>query len=346
MTHLRNRLSFVFLAIAAGVLTAGPAFATDGVIEINQARALAGGVTTGDTAGFPVLIDSAGSYRLTGNLVATASMHAISVSGSDVTLDLNGFSISGSGSGLASGIHISATGNFEVRNGTIRDFPHNGITSTTCIGCRVIDMRFLDNGHAGALMAAQALISGCTAAGNGNAGLYGEESSSFINNVVHDNDFNGLYLFGDGGGLIEGNVSYNNGNDGIAARRFTGLSSAVIRNNSSYANTQHGIQSDGGTVVGNTTSGNDLDGIHITTSAARVQGNRSTGNGDDGIQSSGVSGVSVTDNVVTGNIYGLYLHADTTIGGNTVTGNTTSDLYAGPGIRIACSNVGGVQTCP
>ena len=42
--------------------------ASDGVIEINQARALQGGVTEGDTPGFPVTISQSGSYRLTGNL--------------------------------------------------------------------------------------------------------------------------------------------------------------------------------------------------------------------------------------------------------------------------------------
>ena len=56
---LRNGLSLVFVAIAVGALAAGPVSATDGVIEINQARALAGGVTVGDAAGFPVLIIAA-----------------------------------------------------------------------------------------------------------------------------------------------------------------------------------------------------------------------------------------------------------------------------------------------
>jgi parallel beta-helix repeat protein len=346
MTHLRNRLSIIFLTLTAGALIAGPVLATDGVIEINQARALVGGVTSGDGAGFPVLIDSAGSYRLTGNLVAPASTEGIRVSASAVTLDLNGFSISGSGSGNLDGVIITAASNVEVRNGTIRDFPENGIRTTICAGCRVIDMRLLNNGWAGALMEDYALIRGCTASGNGNTGLYGRDSSSFINNVAHNNDFSGIYISGNGGGLIEGNTSYNNGWDGITGGISQTANGIVIRNNSSYGNTNHGIQSYGGTVVGNTTSGNDVDGINISASAARVQGNRSTGNGDDGIQSNGTSGVSVTDNVVTGNLYGLYLHADTTIGGNTATGNTTSDLAGGPGVRIACSNISGIQICP
>ena len=348
MTGLRNGLSLIFMAIAVGALTAGPVSATDGVIEINQARALAGGVTAGDTAGFPVLIDSAGSYRLTGNLVAPTDTTGIIVSAADVTLDLNGFSISGSGSGNGYGAEVTAAANVELRNGTIRDSPDIGVNAGGCSGCRLIDMRLVDNDFIGAHMGDHSLIRGCTASGNTSVGFMAQTSSSIINNVAHDNGNVGIFLTGIGGGLIEGNVSYNNSDNGIAANStdLGGLGSIVVRNNSSYGNTKHGIQSHGGTVVGNTTSGNGFDGIHIARSAAQVQGNRSTGNGDDGIQSFGVSGVSVTDNVVTGNAYGLYLHSDTTIGGNTSTGNTTSDLFGGPGVRIACSNIGGVQTCP
>ena len=54
---------------AAFILALGSsARAVDGVVEINQAKALAGGVTAGDTAGFPATISQSGSYRLTGNL--------------------------------------------------------------------------------------------------------------------------------------------------------------------------------------------------------------------------------------------------------------------------------------
>ena len=43
--------------------------AGDGRIEINEARAFAGGVTAGDAPGFPVTLDQGGSYLLTGNLL-------------------------------------------------------------------------------------------------------------------------------------------------------------------------------------------------------------------------------------------------------------------------------------
>src|SRR5712692_4005736 len=74
----------------------GNLYAVDGVVLIDQNRALAGGVTPGDAPGFPVTISVPGSYRLSGNLtVPDANTTAIQVTADNVTLDLNGFSIIG-----------------------------------------------------------------------------------------------------------------------------------------------------------------------------------------------------------------------------------------------------------
>jgi hypothetical protein len=59
--------------------------AVDGVIEINQAKALAGGVTTGDVAGFPVELRSSGSCVRTSDLTVASGTVGIDVSASDVT---------------------------------------------------------------------------------------------------------------------------------------------------------------------------------------------------------------------------------------------------------------------
>jgi hypothetical protein len=91
------------LPLAVAILLASaatPAAAVDGVIEINQAAALAGGITPGDTPGFPVTLSQPGSYRLTGNLDTTGLPNAqdvtvIRVTASDVSIDLNGFAIVG-----------------------------------------------------------------------------------------------------------------------------------------------------------------------------------------------------------------------------------------------------------
>ena len=66
------------------------AHAADGVIEINQASALVGGVSAGDTPGFPVTL-AAGSYLLTSDLVPPPDIRAINGVASNVRLNLAGF---------------------------------------------------------------------------------------------------------------------------------------------------------------------------------------------------------------------------------------------------------------
>ena len=71
-------------------------FAVDGIVLIDQSHALAGGITPGDAAGFPVTISQPGSYRLSGNLIVPdMNTTAIVITADGVTLDLNGFSIMG-----------------------------------------------------------------------------------------------------------------------------------------------------------------------------------------------------------------------------------------------------------
>jgi hypothetical protein len=72
----------------------GTAFAVDGVVLIDQARALAGNVTPGDAPGFPVTLTLPGSYRLSGNLTVPVQVDGIVIQSSEITLDLNGFRIS------------------------------------------------------------------------------------------------------------------------------------------------------------------------------------------------------------------------------------------------------------
>lgn len=90
--RMMGMLVFVTALAAAGLAQGG-----DGVVEINQAAALAG-IDANDPPGFPVIISDAGSYRLTGNLVVSDSnTEAIRVSSSAslVSLDLSGHLIQG-----------------------------------------------------------------------------------------------------------------------------------------------------------------------------------------------------------------------------------------------------------
>jgi hypothetical protein len=135
--------------VAAALTGAAPAVAVDGVVEINQAKAMAGGVTPGDTPGFPVTISVGGSYRLTSNLVIADSGQAspenlygivasLSAEPVGVDIDLNGFSLVGpmtctpNSAGPitscskhlgGSGLGISGSGTLAVHDGTVQGFP-------------------------------------------------------------------------------------------------------------------------------------------------------------------------------------------------------------------------------
>ena len=99
MRPRHTRLLVPALVLGSALALAARAAAVDGVIEINAARATAGGVTPTDQPGFPVTIDAPGSYRLTSNLTASgdpATTSAIVVTtAQNVTIDLNGFTLQG-----------------------------------------------------------------------------------------------------------------------------------------------------------------------------------------------------------------------------------------------------------
>jgi hypothetical protein len=78
----------VAMFICAALLFSAPAFAIDGQILINQSTVMAAG-------GFPYTITQPGSYKLSGNLVVTGNTDGIVIDADNVTIDLNGFTISG-----------------------------------------------------------------------------------------------------------------------------------------------------------------------------------------------------------------------------------------------------------
>jgi hypothetical protein len=89
MSCPRFSLHALALALLGGV---GSASAQ---VLINQAAALAGGVSPGDAPGFPVTLSQGGSYRLTSNLKVPAGVSGVEITASDVRLDLNGHAVIG-----------------------------------------------------------------------------------------------------------------------------------------------------------------------------------------------------------------------------------------------------------
>lgn len=183
----------VLLAAGSLVLLSASSSAADGVVLIDQATVMASG-------GFPYKITEPGSYRLNGNLaVKAADTTAINIDASNVTIDLNGFSITGPGSsvGLYGIADLSADTAVAVRNGIIVGFSY-GIQLTgsgfkdAVTGAIIENMRVYNNG----------------------VGISSGPSSLLRNNVVTGNISDGLRSRSFS--TITGNTVTNNGDAGIA----------------------------------------------------------------------------------------------------------------------------------
>jgi hypothetical protein len=228
------------------LLIAPAARASDGVIEINQARAEAGGVTATDTPGFPVTLGVPGSYRLTSNLDVTRApvpenTTAILVEAPDVAIDLNGFAILGPTAcggapfacapiGQGFGIRGDAAERTVVRDGIVRGLGGIGIwlgDRSTIVGTTV------SNCGGGGVQAIDSRISGNVIALNRVFGING--GGVIENNQVSSNDTYGIRAFT--GGTVVNNVAERNLGVGISV-----LSPAVVIGNLVRANSGLGLE--------------------------------------------------------------------------------------------------------
>ena len=254
----------------AAVTLASPAWAADGVLEINAACVLTG-CFPGDAPGFPVQTAANQSYVLTSSLtVPDANTTAIQLNQGS-SLDLRGFAITGtttctgtpaSCSAAGTGVGVSAQYGASIRNGTIRRMGSNGITGADEV--RVTEMLLTENG------------------GDGLGGQTGTRGLHITNNRIDRNGGDGIDVNAGGPELfvadntIYGNAGYGilgsgfmlvrnfihtNGNVGIAISNQGGLTSygqnSIRGNNGDNANAQTnpnplavGVKSMGGNICG------------------------------------------------------------------------------------------------
>ncbi len=258
---MRSRVAIQALTCTwALLLFCGVASATDGVILIDQARALAGGVTPGDTPGFPVTISLPGSYRLSGNLtVPDENTTAIEVTAQNVSIDLNGFMISGpthcSGSplvctptGTGNGIHdigdmpssLGRLTTLTVKNGVIRGMGAAGISVLSNI--RVNDVQIVENGSYG-IYTLSGILTGNYIVANGSSGALLSGSATVTGNQMYYNGEHGLKVNDQptaSGGLISGNTFQGNGGFGIYLPSYVGYHANAFLDNNNNGEQVHG----------------------------------------------------------------------------------------------------------
>lgn len=238
------------------------AMAVDGVIEINQARALAGGVTPTDDPGFPVTLDHGGSYRLTGDLTFDGNGGAIDVTGNgpEVMLDLNGFSITQTGTICCMGVYSTGR-RLHVRNGSIVGFA----TAIYASGPADVESMY---------------VSGL---GSNGVGIYGG-LYSVVSTSTAELFANGIHVLA--GSVVRGCTSDQNSSNGIVAED----GSTVVGNNVG-ANGGYGVQvTTGVTLLDNTIRYSGKVGIYFGGTANGYGRNVLTSNNQGNAQVGGPGG--------------------------------------------------------
>lgn len=216
----RNRAGTLIVLCAMLSLSLGAATTSNGVTIIDQAAALAGGISGAcDAAGFPVTICKPGSYKLTSDLIVPDGADGIDINANDVTIDLNGFAVRGPVSCSGSGLYVSChggsagqnfgivsvtTNNISIHGGTVRGFSAEGI----------------------ALKGVGNIVDSIRVSGNKNMGA--EINDGILTNSVAT--LNGYEGFIVNGGQARGNTSNDNAGDGFQLSRTTATQNAAYSN--------------------------------------------------------------------------------------------------------------------
>ncbi len=214
-------------------------------------------------ADLPLSINSSGSFYLAENInFATPGVVAISVNAPVVTIDLNGFTLSGPGSNTGAsgfGISVNAADKLVVKNGTIQNWRGNAIFAFPALDCTIDNVTVQRNGQHGIFLTT-GTITNSTVIRNGDNGILQVNGSAIVkNSICSDNRLTGISS-SKGNIIIEDNICNGNGAGGILASEASGR------------------------IIGNTCTGNN-DGLLLEGSQSYVDGNSVYNNTMNGIRS-------------------------------------------------------------
>lgn len=309
------------------------------------------------------LITQPGSYYLSSNVTGAASLNGIIIQADNVTIDLNGFSLTGTATS-ADGVSLSGTRtNVTIKNGTIRGWGGEGIDAADDTNVQVRDINLSGNASDGVVTGPNSIITSCAAASNLGDGFQVGEGS-----VVHActatlNGVAGFNVPGSGSGGTPGmggaSISHcsatRNVGNGIQGAHtavisctlsYNGLNGVQLNNSSVFdcearGNSVHGF-SGGGIIFSRCkTRSNGQDGFNVGEGTI-VDSCNSRGNNGDGIECDKevtVHNCHVEDNNIdgTGADVGIRIvQTDCRIEGNTVVSNL------GAGILCAAGATGNV----
>ena len=205
-----------------------------------------------DIAYLPFTISQLGSYVVTANLtLSTTDTNGITISAGNVTLDLNGHTLSGPGNATGSsgaGIYFSTDCyNITIRNGVIQDWRGSGIDgfefgARHAHNCRIESLQCYFNGGYGILVSDNCEIKDNICSDNGGSGISSRDLAVVINNVTKQNGSYGISA--SNSSCVTDNVCRQNASSGINV-----INMNTVKNNTCTYNTGNGIQVGYGNLV-------------------------------------------------------------------------------------------------
>ena len=251
----------------------------------------------------PYLITQPGSYYLTTNLQGVAGQHGITIAAEDVSLDLGGWELRGTGGSL-SGIQMNPALKPHVHNGSITGWGQDGINGTNGGGGMIEDIRAFYNTRHGITFNSGSHIRRCIAGGNGGTGIATSNGVEVDDCVSGGNGQHGIAVgtssnvrrclasgngtAGSGSGITGGGLdginiiecnADNNRGAGIATIGRTMVLNCVAR-----FNTNSGIAVGPGSTINLCNVNDNFEHGILAGDGSTITGNTSSSNHLDGIQ--------------------------------------------------------------
>lgn len=291
-------------------------------------------------------IFSSGSYYLTENLVVPAGAIGIQVSADNVTIDLNGFSIVGSGVGASSnGINVPSTRRYlTVRNGVISNFGGVCVDASNVTGGQFENLAVRDSGgNNGIEVGNHAVVRGVRAESNNVAGIAGVVGCTFTECIAIDNGGDGISA--GSYATVTACTATDNGQDGISSTQRS-----TVINCAASGNFSDGVEMSFGGIVKNCTASFNGYGIRVEAGGAvLILENECSNNTNAGILIGAGSANRIESNHVGFSNIGVDVNSTdnfivrNTARGNTVnfsivSGNETGAVITNPGDAFTSTN--------
>ncbi|MBK9256891.1 MAG: right-handed parallel beta-helix repeat-containing protein [Saprospiraceae bacterium] len=295
----------------------------------------------------PYNITQAGSYLVIKDL---QGLGGITVNTSNVTIDLNFFTLTGAAGNTSEGIKVVGTQtNINVLNGSVRDWNEGGIIAPNSSNGQFLNLNLISNGDDGLNAGSNNIISNCVAFNNSFDGIDSDVNCTISNCTVSNNGDNGIET--EQNCVIQHCTSKSN----LAAGIRSGNNS-VINNCSSTANTFSGIETgDGSKVSDCTASLNGTSGFVLANASlanhnvsrnntshgylcfqdVTLKGNIADSNTQNGFHST-FDGGKMDENNSTDNAIGYFISGSSwLVTRNTANNNTGGGFSIGPSNTVA-----------